>query len=68
MFYIDKIEQVIFAIIVIYIISIMYNDNRIIGTSAIFALILPNLDEALLNGSFLISMVLGSSLVYLSIN
>jgi hypothetical protein len=68
MFYIDKIEQVIFAIIIIYIISIVYNDNRIMGTSAIFALILPNLDDAVLNGNFLISMVLGSSLVYLAMN
>jgi hypothetical protein len=68
MFYIDKIEQVIFAVIIIYIISIVYNDNRIMGTSAIFALILPNLDDAVLNGNFLISMVLGSSLVYLAMN
>ena len=68
MFYIDKIEQVIFAVIIIFIISYIYNDNRIMGTSAIFALILPNLDDAMLNGNFLISMILGSSLVYLSIN
>jgi hypothetical protein len=58
MFYIDKIEQVIFAVIVIYIISIIYNDDRIMGTSAIFALIVPELDQAILNGSFLLSIVL----------
>jgi hypothetical protein len=58
MFYIDKIEQVIFAVVVIYIISIIYNDNRIMGTSAIFALIVPELDQAILNGSFLLSIVL----------
>ena len=58
MFYIDKIEQVIFAVVVIYIISIIYNDNRIMGTSAIFALIVPELDQAILNGSFLLSCVL----------
>ena len=58
MFYIDKIEQVIFAVIVIYVISIIYNDDRIMGTSAIFALIVPELDQAILNGSFLLSIVL----------
>jgi hypothetical protein len=58
MFYIDKIEQVIFAVVVIYIISIIYNDNRIMGTSAIFALIVPELDQAILNGSVLLSIVL----------
>jgi hypothetical protein len=58
MFYIDKIEQVIFAVIVIYIISIIYNDTRIMGTSAIFALIVPELDEAMVNGSILISILL----------
>jgi hypothetical protein len=58
MFYIDKIEQVIFAVVVIYIISIIYNDNRIMGTSAIFALIVPELDQAILNGSFLLSITL----------
>jgi hypothetical protein len=60
MFYIDKIEQVIFAVVVIYIISIIYNDNRIMGTSAIFALIVPELDEAILNSSFLLSIILMS--------
>jgi hypothetical protein len=68
MFYIDKIEQVIFAVIVIYIISVIYNDDRIIGTSAIFALVVPRLDEAIFNGSILMSMVLGTALVYLSMN
>jgi len=58
MFYIDKIEQVIFAVIVIYIISIIYNDTKIMGTSAIFALIVPELDEAMVNGSILISILL----------
>jgi hypothetical protein len=58
MFYIDKIEQVIFAVVVIYIISIIYNDARIMGTSAIFALIVPELDQAILNGSFLLSIIL----------
>ena len=58
MFYIDKIEQVIFAVIVIYIISIIYNDTKIMGTSAIFALIVPELDEAMVNGSVLISILL----------
>jgi hypothetical protein len=58
MFYIDKIEQVIFAVIVIYIISIVYNDTKIMGTSAIFALIVPELDEAMVNGSILISILL----------
>jgi|688.fasta_scaffold00334_86 hypothetical protein len=58
MFYIDKIEQVVFAVIVIYIISIIYNDSRIMGTSAIFALIVPELDQAILNGSVLLSIVL----------
>lgn len=59
MFYIDKIEQVVFAVIVIYIISIIYNDTRIMGTSAIFALIVPELDQAIFNnGSFLLSIVL----------
>jgi hypothetical protein len=58
MFYIDTIEQVIFAVVVIYIISIIYNDSRIMGTSAIFALIVPELDQAILNGSFLLSFVL----------
>jgi hypothetical protein len=60
MFYIDKIEQVIFALVVIYIISIIYNDNRIMGTSAIFALIVPELDEAILNSSFLLIIILMS--------
>ena len=68
MFYIDKIEQVIFAVVVIYITSIIYNDNRIIGTSAIFATIVPELEEAMFNGRVLISIVLGSALVYLSLN
>jgi hypothetical protein len=68
MFYIDKIEQVLFAVVVIYIISIIYSDSRIIGTSSIFALILPQLDEAIFNGNVLMSMVLGSALVYLSLN
>jgi hypothetical protein len=68
MFYIDKIEQIIFAVIVIYIISIVYNDTRIMGTSAIFALIVPNLDEAIYNNSILTSIILGSVLVYLSMN
>jgi hypothetical protein len=68
MFYIDKLEQVIFAVIVIYIISIIYDDTRIIGTSAIFALIVPRLDEAIINGSILMSIVFGSALVYLSMN
>lgn len=58
MFYIDKIKEVIFAVIVIYIISIIYNDSRIMGTSAIFALIVPELDQALEHGSFLLSIVL----------
>jgi hypothetical protein len=58
MFYIDKIEQVIFAVIVIYIVSIIYNDTKIMGTSAIFALIVPELDEAMTNGSILISILL----------
>jgi len=59
MFNIDKIELVIFAVIVIYIISIIYNDTRIMGTSAIFALIVPELDQAIHNyGSFLLSIVL----------
>jgi hypothetical protein len=60
MFYIDKMEQVIFAVVVIYIISIIYNDNRIMGTSAIFALIVPELDEAILNSSFLLIIILMS--------
>ena len=64
MFYIDKIEQVIFAVIVIYIISIIYNDNRIMGTSAIFALIVPELDQAILNGSFLLSVILMTTVVF----
>jgi hypothetical protein len=68
MFYVDKIEQVIFAVIVIYIISIIYNDNRIMGTSAIFALIIPKLDDAISSGSVLISMILGTALAYLSMN
>jgi hypothetical protein len=59
MFYIDKIELVILAVIVFYIISIIYNDARIMGTSAIFALIVPELDQAIFNnGSFLLSIVL----------
>lgn len=53
-------EQVIFAVVVIYIISIIYNDNRIMGTSAIFALIVPELDEAILNSSFLLIIILMS--------
>jgi hypothetical protein len=60
MFYIDKMEQVIFAVVVIYIISIIYNDNRIMGTSAIFALIVPELDEAILNSSFFLIIILMS--------
>lgn len=64
MFYIDKIEQVIFAVIVIYIISIIYNDSRIIGTSAIFALIVPELDQAILNGSFLLSVILMTTIIF----
>ncbi len=59
MFYIDKIEQVIFAVVVIYIISIIYNDARIMGTTSIFALIVPELNEAIHNNaSFLLSIVL----------
>ena len=59
MFYIDKIELVILTVIVFYIISIIYNDARIMGTSAIFALIVPELDQAIFNnGSFLLSIVL----------
>jgi hypothetical protein len=59
MFYIDKIELVILAVIVVYIISIIYNDARIMGTSAIFALIVPELDQAIINnGSFLLSILL----------
>ncbi len=61
MFYIDKIEQVIFAVAVIYTISVIYNDPKIMGTSAIFALIVPELDQAILNGSFLLSIVLLAS-------
>lgn len=64
MFYIDKIEQVIFAVIVIYIISIIYDDNRIMGTSAIFALIVPELDQAILNGSFLLSVILMTTVMF----
>jgi hypothetical protein len=51
MFYNDKIGEVLFAIVVIYIISIIYSDSRIIGTSSIFALIFPDLEEALFNGN-----------------
>jgi len=59
MFYIDKIEQVVFAVIVIYIISKIYNDTRIMGTTSIFALVLPELDQAIHdNGSFLLSITL----------
>jgi hypothetical protein len=59
MFYIDKIEAVIFALIVVYIISIIYNDSRIMGTTSIFALIVPELDQAIHdNGSFLLSITL----------
>ena len=59
MFYIDKIEQVIFAVVLIYIISIIYNDARIMGTTSIFALIVPELNEAIHNNaSFLLSIVL----------
>jgi len=59
MFYIDKIELVIFAIVVIYIISVIYNDDRIMGTTSIFALIVPELDQAIHNNaSFLLSIVL----------
>ena len=68
MFYIDEMEQVLFAVVVIYIISIIYSDSRIIGTSSIFALIFPDLEEAIFNGNVLMSMVLGSALVYLSLN
>jgi len=68
MFYNDKIGEVLFAIVVIYIISIIYSDSRIIGTSSIFALIVPDLEEAIFNGNILMSMVLGSALVYLSLN
>jgi exosortase/archaeosortase family protein len=59
MFYIDKIEQVIFALIVVYIISIIYNDSRIMGITAIFALIVPELDQAIHDtGSLLLSITL----------
>ncbi len=68
MFYVDKIEQVVFAVIIIYIISIIYSDTRIMGTSAIFALIIPKLDDAISSGSVLISMILGTALAYLSMN
>jgi hypothetical protein len=58
MLYIDIIE-VIFAITLIYVISIIYNDDRMMGTSAIFALIVPEIDQA----SFLLFIVLITTVI-----
>jgi hypothetical protein len=66
MFYIDKIELVIFALIVIYVISIIYSDDRLMGNSAIFALIANELDQYRLSDGVLVSVLL-LSLVALTI-
>jgi len=58
MLYIDVIE-VIIAIIVIYVISMIYNDDRFMGTSAIIALIVPEIDQA----SFLLFIVLITTVI-----
>jgi hypothetical protein len=53
--------QIIIGLFLMYAFSLITDDSRVVGTSAIYALFITEIDDALYNKNILIAAILGTT-------